>query len=154
MCHRSGRTEFYRCTQVEVMNERVDSLGEQYAVIEAGHGGCPERFVLAYREEKSLRDLIAAPSIVALGFASREQAVANIEDCLLAVAARAQVPTATIENRRDKCQHRCHPAKRRFGGSFSLAETPTMVKSGFATWRRRAHSHRRLQERCITGSSL
>jgi len=120
MCHRSGRTEFYGCTQVEVMNERFDSLGEQYAVIEAGHGGCPERFVLAYREEKSLRDLIAAASIVALGFASREQAVANIEDCLPAVAARAQVPTATIENRREKCQHRCHPAKRRFGARSAL----------------------------------
>jgi len=154
MCHKSGRSKFHGWTQVEVMNESLDCLGEQYALIEVGHEGRPERFVLAYYEEKSLRDLIAAPSIIAVGFASREQAAANIEDCLPAVAARAQVPTATIENRRDKCQHRCHPAKRRFGGSFSLAETPTMVKSGFATWRRRAHSHLRLQERCIAGSSL
>ena len=69
------------------MNERVDSLGERYAVIEAGHKGRPERLVLAYREEKSLRDLIAAPSIIALGFASREQAMANLDGCLQAVAA-------------------------------------------------------------------
>jgi len=120
MCHKSGRSKFHGWTQVEVMNESLDCLGEQYALIEVGHEGRPERFVLAYYEEKSLRDLIAAPSIIAVGFASREQAAANIEDCLPAVAARAQVPTATIENRRDKCQHRCHPAKRRFGARSAL----------------------------------
>jgi hypothetical protein len=50
----------------------------QYAVIEGlqtetGH----ERFVIAYPNEQSLRDLIAAPSIVAFGFSSREEAVAG-----------------------------------------------------------------------------
>lgn len=62
------------------MNEVVDSGSMQYAVIaglrtETG----PERFVIAYPNEGSLRDLIAAPSIIAAGFSSREEAAASRE---------------------------------------------------------------------------
>jgi len=48
----------------------------RYAVIEAlrAEGG-PERFVLANRNEQSLRDLIAAPCIAAFGFSYRQDAV-------------------------------------------------------------------------------
>ena len=68
------------------MNELVDSSGVQYAVIaglrtETG----PERLVIEYANEKSLRDLIATASIIALGFSSREEAAAD---------SRASVPTA------------------------------------------------------------
>lgn len=68
------------------MNGLVDSSGMQYAVIaglrtETG----PERLVIAYPNEESLRDLIAAASIIALGFSSREEAAAG---------SRASVPTA------------------------------------------------------------
>jgi len=64
----------------------VDSAGVRYAIIaglrtETG----PERLVIAYPNEESLRDLIAAPSIVALGFSSREEAAASN---------RASAPTA------------------------------------------------------------
>jgi hypothetical protein len=64
----------------------VDSSGMQYAVIaglrtETG----PERLVIAYPNEKSLRELIAAASIIAVGFSSREEAVAG---------GRASMPTA------------------------------------------------------------
>ena len=60
------------------MNQMLDSSGMQYAVIaglrtETG----PERLVIAYPNEKSLRDLIAAASIVAVGFSSREEAIAG-----------------------------------------------------------------------------
>jgi hypothetical protein len=53
----------------------IDSLGVRYAVIaglrtETG----PERLVIAYPNEKSLRGLIAARSIIAVGFSSREEA--------------------------------------------------------------------------------
>jgi hypothetical protein len=37
----------------------------------------PERLVIAYQDEDRLRDLIAAPSIFGLDFASREEAMAN-----------------------------------------------------------------------------
>ena len=68
------------------MKKVVDSAGVRYAIIaglrtETG----PERLVIAYPNEESLRDLIAAPSIVALGFSSREEAAASN---------RASAPTA------------------------------------------------------------
>lgn len=73
------------------MNRVIDSMGMQYAVIaglrnETG----PERLVIAYANEQSLRDLIAAPSIIAVGFSSREEAVAG---------SRASVPTSTSHRR-------------------------------------------------------
>jgi hypothetical protein len=62
------------------VNDAVDSGGMQYAVIaglrtETG----PERLVIAYPNEESLRDLLAAPSIIAAGFSSREEAAASRE---------------------------------------------------------------------------
>ena len=39
----------------------------------------PERLVIAYQDEDCLRDLVAAPSIFGLGFASREEAIANLK---------------------------------------------------------------------------
>jgi len=58
------------------VNAVVDFPDVRYAVIEVlqtetGH----ERIVVAYQSEESLRDLIAAPSIVAFGLASRDEAV-------------------------------------------------------------------------------
>jgi len=68
-------------TEDAVVNKVVDSTGVKYAVIaglrtETG----PERLVIAYPNQESLRDLIAARSIVALGFASRDVATASIEN--------------------------------------------------------------------------
>ena len=49
-----------------------------YAVIEAlKTESDPERFVIAYRNEQSLHDVIAAPCIIEYGFSSREEAVAS-----------------------------------------------------------------------------
>lgn len=46
-----------------------------YAVIEAMRSeALPERFVIAYRNERSLRQVIADLCIVSSGFASREEA--------------------------------------------------------------------------------
>ena len=76
------------------MNEVVDCSGVQYAVIaglrsETG----PERLVIAYPNQESLRDLIAAPSIIAIGFSSREEAVAG---------GRVPVPTGTSHQQMPK----------------------------------------------------
>ena len=57
------------------MNEVVESGSLQYAVIAGLHTETGiERLVIAYPSEESLRDLIAAPSIIAAGFSSREEA--------------------------------------------------------------------------------
>ena len=64
------------------MDSEVDSANVRYAIIEAlrseGRRLC---VAIAYSDEQSLRDLIAERSIVALGFTSREEAVASIENC-------------------------------------------------------------------------
>ena len=70
------------------MKGLVDFARLRYAVIEALRADTdPERFVIAYRNERALHDLIAAPSIIALGFSSREEAVASIRTWVSASAA-------------------------------------------------------------------
>ena len=50
-----------------------------YAIIQASSKkDHPERLVIAYPDENCLRDLIAAPSIVGLGFTSRDEAMAKL----------------------------------------------------------------------------
>ncbi len=67
-----------------VVNEMVDSPDVKYAVIAGLRTKTgAECLVIAYPSEESLRDLIAAPSIIAVGLSSRGEAVS-----------RASVPTA------------------------------------------------------------
>ena len=67
-------------TDGDVMGVHVHCSGVRYAVIQASSNkDRPERSVIAYHDENCLRDLIAAPSIIGVGFASREEAVANLE---------------------------------------------------------------------------
>jgi hypothetical protein len=52
----------------------------RYAVIQASSNkDRPERLVIAYQNEDCLRNLIAAPGFLGLGFASREEAIANLK---------------------------------------------------------------------------
>ena len=61
-----------------VVNELLEFSEMRYAVIEAPQiESGPERFVVAYYTEQSLRDFIAAPRIIAFGFSSRAEAVAS-----------------------------------------------------------------------------
>jgi hypothetical protein len=55
----------------------------------------PERLVVPYRDGKCLRDLIEAPSIVGLGFASREEAIANLKSFASGAAPSKQKPRMT-----------------------------------------------------------
>ena len=57
------------------MNSFANCPNIQYAIIRASSApDSPELLVLAYADQKSLRSLIAEPSIIALGFASRSAA--------------------------------------------------------------------------------
>ena len=72
-CYCSTRMKHGDEREDVVVNQMLDSSGMRYAVIaglrtETG----PERLVIAYANEKSLRDFIAAPSIIAVDFSSRE----------------------------------------------------------------------------------
>ena len=67
-------------TDGDVMGIHVHYSGVRYAVIQASSiKDRPERLVIAYQDEDCLRDLIAAPSIFGVGFATREEAIANLE---------------------------------------------------------------------------
>jgi hypothetical protein len=86
------------------VNEMVDYSGLRYAVIaglrtETG----PERLVIAYPNEKSLRDLIAARSIIAVGFCSREEAAAGRNSSVRSAAGSYQQMREAITVWSEKC---------------------------------------------------
>ena len=63
----------------EVMEALVGCSTVQYAIIQASSKeNHPEKVVIAYPDENCLRDLMAEPSIVGLGFTSREEAMAKL----------------------------------------------------------------------------
>ena len=62
------------------MSALLQSSNVRYAVIGlSSTKGSPERLVLAYPNEETLRSLIANTSIVGLGFSSRDEAVCAAE---------------------------------------------------------------------------
>ena len=103
------------------MNQMVDSSGVQYAVIaglrtETG----PERLVIAYPNEASLHDLIAAPSILALGFCSREEAVGSGKASVPNAISHQRMPKAIAGGETERYQQGLNWAERRrdIGSTF------------------------------------
>jgi hypothetical protein len=83
-------------TNGDVMRVHVHCSDVRYAVIQASNNkDRPERLVIAYQDEDCLRDLIAAPSIIGFGFASREEAIANLEGRMSDAAPSKQKPRIT-----------------------------------------------------------
>jgi hypothetical protein len=118
---------------VTVVTGLVYSPITQYAVIEARRTECPaERFVMAYSDEESLRNLIAGPSIVGCGFASREEAQAKIDSNFWADAAWQRTSRGAIEEA-EKSQPGVPSAKRRSGAEFDLTQTWRTARGFFQT---------------------
>ena len=65
------------------MNDLPDGTNVRYAIIEETRAGSGGRFVVAYRNEYLLRDLIAPSCITAFGFSSRDEAVARTKPNIL-----------------------------------------------------------------------
>ncbi len=110
------------------MNKLADSSGVQYAVIaglrtETG----PERLVIAYRNEESLRDLIAAPSIMALGFSSRENAVAGSRAYIPNAVAYRRTPEAMAPRKIDSERQGFNWAERRGETGSTLRRLATFL---------------------------
>jgi hypothetical protein len=121
-------------TQGEVMAGVVDSSIAQYAVIEARRTEGPsECFVIAYSDEESLRDLIAAPSIIACGFASREQAQANIDADFWTAVAWMQTSTGLTVDAAAKYPSGVLSIKRCLGAGFDLRQTGRVVRAFLQT---------------------
>lgn len=105
------------------MTNVVDSSGMQYALIaglrtETGL----ERLVIAYPNEKSLREFIAAASIIAVGFSSREEAVADSKASVSTAAAVSEerMPAAVAEN------------TERYQQGFHRSERPARIASALS----------------------
>ena len=62
------------------MNLSTDCTTKYFAVISLRDDSLRERLIIAYPDEKSLRALIAAPSILALGYRSRAEALTYREE--------------------------------------------------------------------------
>lgn len=78
------------------MNSLAHSSMWQYAVISVRSEPRPDRLVIAYPDEKSLRDLLAAPSILGLGYRSREAAQASIDRYTMSAFSARPKMTATL----------------------------------------------------------
>jgi len=122
-----------RVTEDAVVNELVDSSGVQYAVIaglrtETG----PERLVIAYPSEKSLRDLLAAPSILAVGFSSREDALAGSRAPRPAAISHQRMPAASADLRTERHQQGLNWAERRGGGFSPLRRLARFVFTSYS----------------------
>jgi len=107
----------------------VDSSIAQYAVIEARRTEGPsERFVIAYPDEESLRELIAGPSIIACGFAYREEAQAKIDADFWTAESWKQTSGGPTVDGAEKYQRGVFSAKRRLGAGFNLTQTGRIVR--------------------------
>ena len=82
---REDRLSLFVGLKGDVVSNLIPSSVLHYAVISVRSGPCCERLVIAYPDGKSLQALIAAPSILGLGYRSREEALANIDRCATTV---------------------------------------------------------------------
>jgi len=78
------------------VDELVDTSAWWYAVISVRSEPDRERLVIAYPNEETLRDLIAAPSIVTLGYTSRADALKNIDRCVTTKVSLKRLKTAVL----------------------------------------------------------
>lgn len=107
------------------MTNAVDFSISQYAVIEARRTvGPSERFVIAYSDERALRDLIAGPSIIGCGFATREQAQGHAQVCRPLESEQLQGLRTT--SRRD-VDRRILFARQRLRAAFDLMEAGRII---------------------------
>src|SRR5215469_11501179 len=115
--------------QGEIMSRLIDSSGVRYAVIK----GCcskssPEPLVIAYADEKSLRELIAAPSILGLRFHSRTEAVKSVRNDSPTIALSNQMrEKAGMADGVQKCELETRSARRGVAGGCCFWKNHRMI---------------------------
>ena len=100
-----------------------DCPSVKYAVIQGCTEGRPECFAIGYCNEASLRDLIVAHSIIALGFPSRAKAMASIAPRFAVGSTPRRELRTTVSDEADRCQNRCHSVKRQLKEWLRFADT-------------------------------
>jgi hypothetical protein len=102
------------------VNAVADVPDVRYAVIEVlqTESG-PERIVIAYPSEESLRNLIAAPSIVALGFGTRDEAIIGSGASFQNGVVDQQTPETMADADTNRSRERLNQQRRGETGSMS-----------------------------------
>jgi hypothetical protein len=110
-----------------------ESCNVRYAVIEAKWIARPaERFVLEYRSEESLRDLIARPSIIGAGFVSREEALALSKDSFKEAPEQMGRTDTACGSKEDKdCAYSGLPGAAEVGKRFILQKIGMIPRQVF-----------------------
>lgn len=113
----------------DVVSSSVQNLMRQYAVILVCRAPRPERSVVAYSDENTLRDLLAEPSIISFGYRSREEAMASLDQCEpTGHAPRANLTVASV-NIADRSLDQPGRTQPRFRCGFDLAMHPEFIFS-------------------------
>jgi hypothetical protein len=111
------------------VDELVDTSTWQYAVISVRSEPSRERLVIAYPDEETLRNLIAAPSIVALGYTSRADALKNIDRCVTTKASlKRLLKTASLHPNMTFVTE-CRAALQRLAGGFGLSGSSRVMRN-------------------------
>ena len=111
------------------MDELVDTSAWRYAVINVRSEPDRERLVIAYPDEETLRDLIAAPSIVALGYTSRADALKNIDRCVTTTSSLKRLLETAVLHRNMTFLTECRVALRRVAGGFRLSGASKVMRN-------------------------
>ena len=109
------------------MDELVDTSTWQHAVISVRSEPDRERLVIAYPDEETLRDLIAARSIVALGYTSRADALKNINRCVTTKASLKRLLPSIHPNMTLLTE--CRAALRRFAVGSEPSGTSKLMRN-------------------------
>ena len=113
------------------MDELVDTSTWRYAVICLRPEPGRERLVVAYPDEETLRDLIAAPSIVALGYRSRADALKDKDidrDVTTTASLKRRLKTA-VRHPNMTFLIECCVALQRLAGGLGLSGTSTVMRN-------------------------
>jgi hypothetical protein len=111
------------------VDELVDTSTWQYAVISVRSDPARDRLVIAYPSEETLRNLIAAPSIVALGYTSRADALQNLDRCVTTKPSLKQPLTTTSLHPNMNLLTECRAALRWLAGGFGLSGSSKLMRT-------------------------
>lgn len=111
------------------MDNLVDNSTWRYAIICVRSKPDRERLVIAYPDEETLRDLIAGPSIVTLGYSSRADALKNINRCVTTAASLKRLLKTVVLHPNKTFLTKCRVAWRRLAGGFGLSGSSNIMRN-------------------------